>query len=98
MENLMVVAKICNIPKIVVVPLKYIYQLDLVKSLNNRINRNQKHLLFWSNNLTKVPNFNLPIEFNRFDPTVDSCFNAKLLKVFGEYYINVDPILRIRFP
>lgn len=83
MDNLSVVAKICEYPKILVVPLQNIYKLNLAKSLNNRINRNQKHLLFWSNNSQTVPNFNLPIS-GQFDHNIDSCFNVKLLKVFGK--------------
>lgn len=83
MSNLCVVAKICNYPKIVVVPLRYIYKFDLAKSLNNRINRNQTHMVFWSNDDKKEPNFTLPIS-RRFDSLTDSCFEVKLLKVFGK--------------
>lgn len=84
MGNLYIVAKICNYPEIVVVPLRNIYRFDYAKSLNNRINRNQTHLLYWSPDETKNPDFNLPIS-NRFDASTDSCFNVKLLKVFGMY-------------
>lgn len=81
MENLIIVAKLCNISRIVIVPLQNIFKLDLVKALNNRINRNQTHLLYWSNDHTKEPNFDLPISY-QFNPSTDACFNVKLLKVF----------------
>lgn len=83
MEDLTIVAKICKLPKIVVVPLENIYKLDLVKPLNNRINRNQVHLMYWSNDHKKKPNFNLPIS-QQFDNSVESCYNVKLHKVFSK--------------
>lgn len=82
MENLTVVAKLCNYSKVVVVPLRNIFKLNFAKSLNNRINRNQVHVMFWSKNFTTVPNFNLPLS-RRFDGNSDGCFNVRLLKVFG---------------
>lgn len=81
MSSLTIVAKICKYRKLICVPLHYIYMLDLAKSLNYRINRNQEHLCFWSNDLTNQPNFNLPIS-NHFDPSIDSCYKVRLLKVF----------------
>lgn len=83
MERLYVAVKIINLPKIVVVPIRYIYQMNLAKSLNNRINRNQTHHMFWSNEHNKEPNFDLEIS-RQFIPEIDSCYNVKLLKVFGE--------------
>lgn len=94
MENITIVAKICKIPKVVAVPLRYI-KLDLVKSLNNRINRNQEHLMYWSNDINKRPNFDLPIS-QQFHRSVDSCFNVRLLKVFGKY-IKFNKILHINY-
>lgn len=84
MEKLIVVVKIIDHPTIVLVPLEYIYELNLAKTLNNRINRNQHHLMFWSADHTKEPNFDLPIS-HQFNPVIDACFNVKLLKVFGEF-------------
>lgn len=84
MSSLTIVAKICKYRKIICVPLHYVYMLDLAKSLNNRINRNQEHLCFWSDDVNKQPNFDLPIS-HHFDPPIDSCFKVKLLKVLGKY-------------
>lgn len=81
MDNLFIVCKLVNIPKIVVVPINFIFELDLVKSLNYRLNRNQTHLMFWSSDHTKNPNFDLDIS-HRFEHNVDACFNIKILKAF----------------
>lgn len=82
MTNVYIVAKLWKRPNIVTIPLRYVLNLDLAKSLNNRINRNQKHVIFWSEDDSKEPNFNLPLssEFNR---STDSCFEVKFLKVFA---------------
>lgn len=82
MDKLLVAAKICDVKKVIAVPMKYVYKFDIAKGLNNRINRNQVHLCFWSSDPEKEPRFDLPIS-NRFDRQVDSCFKVKLLKVFG---------------
>lgn len=84
MNNLTVVAILCKCRKTLAVPLKNIYKLNLAKSLNNRINRNQEHLMFWSSDYTKEPNFDLPIS-DQFDKSRDACFIVKLLKVFGMF-------------
>lgn len=83
MKHLMIVCKIVDCKKIVVVPIKFIYELDLAKSLNNRLNRNQVHLMFWSNDFTKKPNFDLAPS-HQFEFSTDSCFNVKLLRAFGK--------------
>lgn len=77
-------AKILGCEIIVVVPLKFIHKLDLVKTLNNSVNHNQQHLMFWSEDQSKKPNFSLPIS-DRFSREVDSCHNVKLLKAFRKY-------------
>lgn len=75
MNNLTVVAVLCKCRKTLAVPLRNIYKLNLAKSLNNRINRNQEHLMFWSSDLTKEPNFNLPIS-DQFDKTQVCVFHG----------------------
>lgn len=79
MNNLTVVAILCKCCKTLAVPLRNIYKFDLAKSLNYRINRNQEHLMFWSSDTTKEPNFNLPIS-HQFDKSQDA-----LLKVFSMF-------------
>lgn len=97
MNNLTVVAILCKCRKILAVPIQNIYKLNLAKSLNNRINRNQQHLMFWSSDYSKAPNYDLPIS-DQFDKTRDACYMVKLLKVFGKsmknhleiYYVKVE--------
>lgn len=84
MTVLLIAAKIINSAKIVIVPVNYIYELNFAKTFNNAINRNQVHLLFWSHDLKKTANFDLPVS-DKFRDNTDACFNVKLLKAFGEY-------------
>lgn len=93
MNNLTVVAILCKCRKTLAVPLRNIYKFSLAKSLNNRINRNQEHLMFWSSDYTKEPNFSLPIS-DQFDKSHDACFLVKLLKVFGKFMKNYSFIVQ----
>lgn len=95
MANIYFVAKVWKHPNIIIVPLRYVYKLDLAKSLNNRINRNQKHVVFWSEDDTKEPNFNLPVS-NRFDRSKDSCLKVKILKVFSSHHSALNYAQRCR--
>lgn len=66
--------------------------VQLEKFVQNRINRNQIHVFFWSNetdddgkpNTNVQPNFDLPIE-NVFPPTVDGCFLGQPVNFFCNY-------------
>lgn len=82
MSKILIAAKIESCKKIVVVPVNFIYGLGFVKSFNNSLNRNQKHLLFWSENDRKEPNFNLAVS-KVFNSSTDACFHVKLLKAFN---------------
>lgn len=82
MSKILLAAKIESCKKIVVVPVNFIYGFDFVKTFNNSLNRNQKHLLFWSQNDKKEPNFNLAVS-KVFNSSTDSCFHVKLLKAFS---------------
>lgn len=87
MKELLIAAKIFKCAKTVVVPVDYIYELNFAKTFNNGINRNQIHLMFYSNDPTKKPNFQLPVS-DEFDASTDSCFDVKLLRAFCEYILN----------
>lgn len=87
MDNVLLVVKLECSKKSVVVPAHFVYQLDCVKTFNNSINHNQVHLIFWSENHRKPPNFNLPIS-NQFNEKTDACFEVKILKAFGMYFID----------
>lgn len=83
MKEPFLAAKLECCKKTVVVPANFIYQLDSAKTFNNGINRNQVHLMFWSQNQTKQPNFNLPISMQF--SSIDACFDVKIQRAFGMY-------------
>lgn len=83
MENLWIAVYLIDSSKVVVIPIKFIYNLSLSKSFNNRINRNQPHLIFWSANHQDQPNFHLTIS-KAFDQNDEACYYANLLKAFGK--------------
>lgn len=84
MNDLFLAAKLECCKKSVVVPANFICQLDNAKTFNNGINRNQLHLMFWSQNQNKTPNFNLPISV-QFNSSIDACFEVKIQRAFGMY-------------
>lgn len=81
MQDIFIAAKLQCSSKIVVLPVHFIHELDYVKTFNNRLNRNQIHLIFWSQDHNKEPDFNLPVSL-RFNEKTDACFHVKLLQAF----------------
>lgn len=65
---------------------------QLEKFIERRINKNQVHIFFWSNevnihgepNMDVQPNFDLPIQ-KTFPPGVDGCFYGQPIKFFCKY-------------
>lgn len=88
MKDIFLGVRIEGCKKIVVVPVNFIFELDFVKTFNNSLNRNQKHLMFWSENQKKEPNFSLPVS-KQFNSSTDSCFHVKLLKAFSKCVKNL---------
>lgn len=71
----------------------WIYKLNLAKSLNNRINRNQTHTIFWSKDIEKDPVWtNSPQVQCRiiFNEDEDSFFQAKIIKCFGKSFKKIN--------
>lgn len=85
MKELLLAVKLVCCKKTVVVPSDFIYMLDFVKTFNNSINRNQVHLMFWSQDKKKKPNFDLNIS-NQFNYSTDACFNVTISKAFGKIH------------
>lgn len=83
MENLCVAVYLIGSSKIIVIPAKFIYKLSLSKTFNYRVNRNQPHLIFWSEDFQDQPNFQLPIAAT-FNHDHEGCYRAHLLKAFGK--------------
>lgn len=83
MSAIVVAAYLIDCAKIVVIPAKFIYKLSFAKSINNRVNRNQIHLIFWSENEQDQPNFHLQVS-KKFSQNRKMCFHANLLQAFGK--------------
>lgn len=84
----------------IVIPQKFVYELNQMNLCNNGINTNQNRRIFFSTQLLNAlengeviheneyaPNFNLPITGNYPlpDDMLETCFIARLKKFWGEY-------------
>lgn len=83
MKEIFIAAKLECCKKILVVPVDFINELDFAKTFNNSLNRNQKHLMFWSENQEQMPDFSLPVS-EQFNSSTEACFYVKLIKAFGK--------------
>lgn len=73
-----------NSLNIKVVPIDWIYGLDLADTVNNGVNNEVTVLVFYSKN-RKHANFNLPINI-QFNSEDDGCYLARLNKYFRKYW------------
>lgn len=64
---------------LLVIPVAWCANLDMVQIMNNGTNRNVKRRVFYSSDFTKQPNFNLPLGI-QFDEFNDSCYLAYFKK------------------
>lgn len=91
------VARLAGVDKLgkhAVFPISWMRNSDvqLEKFVQNRINRNQVHIFFWSNEKNGdgepskdvQPDFGLPIQ-KTFPPAVDGCFYGQPVKFFCKY-------------
>lgn len=62
----------------------WIANFDWGKSINEGLNRNENHLIFFSQNLEKDADFSLPVYKGSFDPSVDRCYFGKLVRAFSK--------------
>lgn len=80
--------------KHVVFPISWMRESNIMlqKFVEQRINKNQMHVFFWSNeknddgkpNNNVQPNFNLPVE-KKFPPVNDGCFLGQPVKFYCDY-------------
>lgn len=87
MEKVFAIFHLIEAKKTVVGRVDWIYRLNLAKTLNNRINRNQTQTIFWSKDLKKNPSFKNSAELqfrSEFDENQDGIYRAKIKKCFGE--------------
>lgn len=88
MDNTFALFYLIHAKKIVVGRIDWIYKLDLAKSLNNRINRNQTHTIFWSNDIQKNPIWEISpeVQFRRiYDESKDGFYRAHIIRCFGKF-------------
>lgn len=90
--NLFLTIFLCDCRRKIIVPFNFIKKLNFAKTFNNRINRNQNHLVYFSTDLEDSPDFDLPVSkkflFNR-----KACYIGKLLKAFGKFFFEHDKYL-----
>lgn len=71
--------------KNVVIPYEWCDSFDWASQLNGGLNRNENHLIFFSSDSTKWPDFSLHVQKGKFDPDNDHCYFGKIIKAFSEY-------------
>lgn len=78
------------------IPIKFIKNFDPIRTANDAINQSDTHVVFYSENYDEQPKFNLGLR-SKFDNRIQGCYNARILKFFGENNTNVSkiPILEI---
>lgn len=69
-----------------VLPIKWINQLNFSSHANFGINCAERHVVFFSRNAAKNADFTLPIS-NVFEREKDACYFARLNKYFRKYKI-----------
>lgn len=50
------------------------------------VNKQHKHLVFWSNDSLDAPNFELPLS-TEFPPNNSACYHARIKRFFRKYMI-----------
>lgn len=71
-----------NAKRNILVPMKWIFQLNVNHIVNNGLNSTEEYLIFYSKDLSKGANFLAPIG-DRFTQE-DACYYGKIFKVFGK--------------
>lgn len=70
--------------KNVLIPDYWCDTFNLAKSINCGLNKNENHLIFFSPDLDKNPEFTLPVR-ETFDSDGDGCYFGKILQAFSKY-------------
>lgn len=66
-----------------VIPISWIYSLDIVQIFNRGVSHSKNHKIFYHKNKNTEPNFRLRVR-NIFDENVHACYHAKILNGFGK--------------
>lgn len=84
MYDLYLVAHLTGLKKIVRIPDFWCDSFDLAKQINEGLNRNSNHLIFYSSDISKEPDFSLPVLKGKFDDENDHCYFGKIVKTFSK--------------
>lgn len=71
--------------KNVLVPDYWCATFDLAKSINEGLNRNENHFIFFSADLKTKPDFSMEAWKGAFEPEVDRCYFGKVVRAFSKY-------------
>lgn len=69
--------------KHIVVPIKWIKDVNLNDNVDAGVNNLRKHILFYSSDKTKSADFKKEIK-TRFDSRMDNCYFAYVVEYFGK--------------
>lgn len=70
--------------KIIVIPYRWVSNLNPVRIFNSGIRKYKTHVVFYSKIAGNIPNFDIEITNGNFQPDVDACYYAKVLMAFGK--------------
>lgn len=82
--NLFYSAILVKYKKNVIIPHNWCKTLNIAETMNEGLNRNTNHVIFYSVDMDKQGNFELPID-KILDLNEDGCYWAKIVRCFGEY-------------
>lgn len=71
--------------KNVLIPYRYCKTFDVAAAINEGLNRNRNHVIFYSTDLTREANFELPVD-TELDLNADGCYWAKIVKCFSKFF------------
>lgn len=74
--------------KNILIPDYWCDSLDLARSINSGLKKNENHLIFFSPDLNKIPDFSLPIRRGALDLTRDGCYFGKILRAFSKFHFS----------
>lgn len=76
-----------NSRKKLVVPIKWVGNLDLLQILNIGLSHTKDHVIFYSKNRSDEPNFAAEVK-EHFDEDADEafCYDGKVLHIWGELF------------
>lgn len=70
--------------KNILIPDYWCDTFDLARAINGGLNTNENHLIFVSSDLSKIPDFSLPVRQTLLDLNVDACYIGKIIRAFSK--------------